>query len=398
MQGLGLILCMFWTVVYVIFHDFWNRLFKLTTVQMLAMMLMIWAAGAFRFWAAEQRNTYKYRLLVAVTLIVSIIKPALGILLVIHAEDKVTARILGLCIAEVIGYSWCFFIQMYRGKRFYSRKYWKYALMFNLPLIPHYLSQTILTSSDRIMIRDLVGASEAGIYALAYSISKIMFMFNRALTQTLSPWMYRKIKAGRAKEIVSVTYPALIGIAGVNLFLIAFAPEAVTVFAPKAYHNAIWIIPPVAMSVFFQFSYNLFACFEFYFERTRFTMAASVISAATNVLLNYIFIQRYGYQAAGYTTLFCYVMFATGHYIFMRRVCDECLNGQVIYDVKTLLLISGSFVAMGFLFLFFYRHWWLRYLTICLLIAVCVWKRKLILSFLHSFINIRKKIKKKSET
>lgn len=396
MQGLELVLCLFWTVVYILFHDFWNMLFKLTTVQMLAMMLMIWAAGAFRFWATEQRNVYRYRMLVAVTLTVSLLKPALGILLVIHAEDKVTARILGLCIAELIGYSWCFFIQMARGKQFYSAKYWKHALMFNLPLIPHYLSQTVLASSDRIMIREFVGASEAGIYTLAYSISKIMFLFNRALTQTLTPWIYRKIRDGRAQDIASATYPALIGIAGINLFLIAFAPEAVTIFAPKSYHSAIWVIPPVTMSVFFQFGYHLFACFEFYYDKTRFAMVASVISAFANVLLNYIFIRRYGYQAAGYTTLFCYILFAAGHYLFMRRICNEVPDGQVVYRLKPLLLISGTFVAIGFLFLFLYRHWYLRYFAIGVLLAFCVWNRQRICDILHGFLDIGKSRREKT--
>ena len=64
-----------------------------------------------------------------------------------------------------------YFAEMIKGKKFYSAKFWKHALMFNLPLIPHYLSQTILNSADRIMISSLVGASEAGIYSLAYSIS-----------------------------------------------------------------------------------------------------------------------------------------------------------------------------------------------------------------------------------
>jgi O-antigen/teichoic acid export membrane protein len=41
LQGLTLLLCVGWTVVYLLFHEYWNRLFTLTTVQMLAMLVMI---------------------------------------------------------------------------------------------------------------------------------------------------------------------------------------------------------------------------------------------------------------------------------------------------------------------------------------------------------------------
>ena len=114
--------------VYLVFQEFWNQVFRLTTVQMLAMLAMIWAMAAFQFWAAEQRTILKYRCLVAVTVIVSISKPAISIFFVLHAEDKVTAYILGLAIVEIIAYTGLFITQMCHGKRYFSKRFWKYAL------------------------------------------------------------------------------------------------------------------------------------------------------------------------------------------------------------------------------------------------------------------------------
>ena len=394
MQGLGFCLSLAWTIIYLCFHNFWNSLFGLTTVHMLAMMLMIWATGAFRYWAAEQRNSFKYRALVAVTIAVSIMKPALGILLVINSDDKVTARILGLAIAECIGYSWTFIYHMSRGKKFYSAKYWKTALMFNIPLIPHYLSQTVLNSADRIMIRNMVGPGEAGIYTLAYSISMIMTIFNQALINTIQPWLYQKIKAKRIQDIAEVVYAVMIGIAAINLALIGFAPEVITIFAPPAYHNAIWVIPPVTMGIYFLFLYHMFAAVEFYFEKTKMIMVASMTGAVLNIFLNYIFIQKFGYYAAGYTTLICYLVYVGAHYLLMIRVCDKELNGQRVYDNRMLLLISGSFMAMGFIFLFTYYNNVARYLLIAVLLMVVIWKRKLIIRKINEILTIRKSRKK----
>ena len=160
LYGLSTVLVLGWTLIYLAFRGFWNDLLDLTTVQMLAMLVMMWASTIFNFWAAEQRVELKFQQLVLLTLVVSLAKPVVGIFLVLHAEDKVTARILGIAIVELALYAGLFIAKFRNGGSFYSGKYWRYALLFNLPLLPHYLSQTVLNSADRIMIRDMVGASE----------------------------------------------------------------------------------------------------------------------------------------------------------------------------------------------------------------------------------------------
>ncbi len=390
LQGLTTTLCAAGTVAYLLFHNFWNNLFSLTTAQMLCMLVMIWATAAFNFWAAEQRVVLKYRRLVLVTLIVSLAKPLLGIFLVLHAEDKVTARIFGLALVELIGYVGLYYIQMKRGKKFFSRRFWKYALLFNLPLIPHYLSQTVLSSADRIMIANMVGDNEAGIYGLAYSVSQIMLLFNTALTQTLSPWLYQKIKSRKVGEIKGVAYGSLGIIAIVNLLLIALAPEVIAVFAPSSYAAAIWTIPPVAMSGLFIFAYDLFAAFEFYFEKTRFIMVASILGAVANIVLNLLFIPIFGYIAAGYTTLICYIIYAVVHYLFMNRVCRQNLDGERPYNTRTLLLLAVGFMAVGFYFLFTYNFPIVRYVSLAVVVVALILARKPIMRLIRDLMSTRR--------
>lgn len=389
-QGLNLVLVVGWAIVYFLFKDFWNNLFGLNSLQMLIMLIMIWTSSVFSLWAAEQRVNYNYKVLVLLTLIISLAKPIVGILFVTHTQDKVLGRIVGLALVELIGYTGLFFVQLRKGKQFFSAKYWKYALRFNIPLIPHYLSQVILNTSDRIMISNLVGESEAGIYSLAYSISVIMILFNTALMNTISPWIYQKIKYRRVQDIKSIAYITMIVIAGVNLFLIAFAPEAVTMFAPKEYYDAIWVIPPVAMSVFFTYCYDLFAKFEFYFEKSHYITIASIGGAILNIILNFIFIPIFGYYVAGYTTLFCYVIYVIIHYIFMRKVCKENLDGEEVYDIRVLLQITGIFLILGFGIMFTYKWMFIRYLIIGVLLLIVICNKKKFYKEIKKVIAIRK--------
>lgn len=390
LQGLTTTLVLAWTGIYLLFREFWNGIFTLTTPQMLAMLVMIWTTAVFNFWSMEQRVELKYRALVIVTIIVSLLKPVLGIYLVLHSDDKVTARIMGLMAVELVAYSWMYFVQMKNGKKFFNEKFWKYALVFNIPLIPHYLSSSILNSADRIMIGRMVDSGSAGIYNLAYNVSQIMTMFNMALIQTTEPWLYKTIKGKKFDRISYVAYPAFIGIAFVNIVLIILAPEVVAVFAPSSYYDAIWIIPPVAMSVFFMFTYNFFAVFEFYYEKTKFIAAATVAGAIMNIVLNYICINIWGYIAAGYTTLFCYALYAIAHYVFMKKICRDYLENVEVYNTRKVLLITISFLCIGFCCLASYRFTVLRYFVVLTAIGVIGLFRTRLLLYFNKLVQIRK--------
>ena len=395
MNGLTALLVAVWTLIYLAFRNFWNGIFGLTTVQMLAMLIMIWMSAAFGFWSASERVDFRYSRLVTVSVLVSIAKPAVGIFLVLNAQDKVTARILGLAAVELIAYSGLMVSQAVKGRRLCVPEFWKHALMFNLPLIPHYLSSTVLNSADRIMIEKMVSTGTAGIYSLAYSISQLMTLFTSAMQQTLEPWRYARQKTGRQEEIAGMAYPSMLLVAGLNLVMIAFAPEIVRIFAPPEYHDAIWVIPPVAMSTFYTFAYGFFANFEFYFEKTGYIAASTCAGAVLNIILNYIFIGIFGYYAAGYTTLVCYIVYAACHYMAMRRICREKLGGKKIYSLKKLVSISTGFMTAGFALQLTYFDSRIRYAVIVISAAALIAGRKRIIGMARQLLSVRNSGKRK---
>lgn len=371
--GLATTTTFIWFIIYLIFNEYFNKLFGLSTLLMICMFIMMISTVAYNFWSANQRVEFEYKNLIIVSILVSILKPLIGIIaIILFPVYKAESRIVSLALIELFSYFWMYIKLMKSGKVFYCKENWKYALNFNIPLIPHYLSQTILNHSDRIMINTLVNVSSAGIYSLAYNISSIMSLFNTSLNNTLNPWIYKKIKENKIKQIGKVSYFLLIVIAVLNLMFIAAAPEIVSIFAPSSYHEAIWVIPPVSMAVYFKFTYCLFADFEFYYEKTRWVMIASLSGAILNILLNYIFIPKYGYIAAAYTTLVCYIVYSIMHYIFMKISCKKYANNEQPYELRYLLSISIIFLLFGFVLMIFYKLIYLRYcfFAICLILIV----------------------------
>ncbi|MBO4456368.1 MAG: oligosaccharide flippase family protein [Butyrivibrio sp.] len=390
MQGLCMTLEVFWCIVYLIFRDAINGVTSLTTTQTILLFVMMWSSSAYNFWAVQQRVNLSYRSLVLVTVASSILKPMVGVILVVNAQDKVTARIFGLAVVQVVFFTGCFISQMRKGKVFFSRRFWGEALLFNIPLIPHYLSMSVLNSIDKIMIEKMIGKSEAGIYNLAYSVALLVKIFNMALSQTIEPWIYKKIKESKAQEIGKIAYTSMIIIAVLNLGLMALAPEAVMLFAPKSYYDAIWIIPPVATSVFFMFMYMFFASFEFYYSKTVLIAIATCIGAGLNIVLNYIFIGMYGYYAAGYTTLICYIVYALVHYIFMKKVCKANYGECKVYDTRIIVMISVVFMACGVILLMTYKMRGVRYLIIAISVIMAAIFRNRIKETVDNILRIKK--------
>ena len=375
MQGLSTTITVIFFVIYIIAHDYWNQLFELPTVFIVMMFIELLFVPAFAFWSNLQRNEYKYTALVIVTLAMSVANPILGIVAVLLTEHKAEARVITSVLVQVCVGLIFYIIQFYRGKKFYVKKYWKYALTFNIPLIPHYLSMTVLQQADRLMISKLVGNSEAAIYSVAYTVSTIMTLVTQAINNSFTPYTYQMIKAKNYKKIGNAANLLLILVGCGCIFAIAFGPEIIKIMAPVEYYDAIWIIPPVAISVYFMFLYPLFGNIEFYFEETKFTMFASCIGAVLNVVLNAIFIPIFGYYAAGYTTLVCYILFAVAHYFVYKNICNKKISKNKIYDGKFIVILSVILVLAMIVMTFVYEFVLIRYAIILIILVVLFIKR-----------------------
>lgn len=379
MQGLATSLTAFIFIVYLVAHNFWDSIFQLPPILMLCMFAEMFTAPALGFWSGKQRVDYKYKHLVLITLGMSIVSPIVGVMAVMFTKNKGVTRILAAAFVNVMVCSAIYIFNAIKGKKFYVKKYWKYALGFNLPLIPYYLSQMILNTSDRLMINNICGTAEAGIYSVAYSLALVLTFVLTAINNSFIPWTYRKLKDKKYGDIGKIADSLSLMIASILLLLIAFAPEVIRLLASKEYYDAIWVVPPVAASLFFLFMAQLAGNIEWYFEENIFLVKASILSAVLNIILNYIFINMFGYIAAGYTTLFCYIIFSVNNYYYMKKVCRKYIdedNDVKIYNIKYLTMLSIGFIAASMFVMLLYKLNIIRYILLIIALIIIFIKRK----------------------
>lgn len=386
MLGLSTTCVLIFGVIYGLFSDVINQWTDLTTVLMTAMLVDIWAHAAYQFWSNRERVHYRYKKLVILTLAYVVLRPLLGVIFVMQADvnAQVEARVLTTVLVNFTLFSALYISITKKGKQFFNKKYWIYALKFNLPLLPHYLSQIVLNQSDRLMINEICGPEETAYYSVAYTIAMVLLVLNVSISSTMNPWIYKSIKNNHTQKIGKVSYGVLAVIALLNLVVILFAPEILQILAPDSYGAALWVIPPVTVSVYFMFLYDLFASFEYYYEKTRYVVVATVIGAVLNVVLNAVLIPVFGFVAAGYTTLFCYILYAMAHYDFMRKVCRQYMGGTKVYNVKIILAMGLGLLVCAFAIMLLYETTWVRYGIVAVILAAVIWKRNAILSLLRT--------------
>ena len=368
-----------------IFQDVLCPLMGLNITLLTMLFAEIFFLNVMAFWTIRQRFEYKYRSVVALTLAASILGPLLSIILIRnHSSHRVEYRVWGMLAVHIALYSVVGAIIAKRGKKLYHKEYWRYALHFNLPLIPHYLSLLILNQSDRIMVDRICGSDAAALYTLAYQVAIVMNIITNAVNASFSPWAYQNIHKGEHEKIGKLTSEIVLMIGLVCALFALLAPEFIMIMGDEPYMEAIWAIPPITMSIVFNMIYSLISNYAFYYEKTQFIMVGSAVSAVTNLILNWIFIPRYGFAAAGYTTLFCYIIYAVVHYVFMIKVCRE--NG-IEQPFQTMMIwgIAGSVIGFTFIALLLYRATAARYLLIMGFLVVGFIYREKVMKILKSF-------------
>lgn len=354
----------------------------LTLVSLLFVEVVV--KGIYDIWVSRMKFDYEYRKLVPASLVLSVAVPALGVLFVVMASDKVLARILSFVLVEAAFALILGGCMLKRSKTLYKWEYWKFTLLFNIPLLPHYLSQVVLSSSDRIMIANMCSAADAGVYSIAYSVGMLMTLLTNSLNSTVVPWLYRTLDAKKLKRIDRMSVSLLGALALIVVFVDILAPEVVGILAPGEYSEAMTLVPVIAASVFFMFMYSYCSNIEFYYEKTRLAAIASVIAAVLNLGLNAVFIPMFGYRAAGYTTLICYVALGAAHYAFSQRVTRDktgasALNGIAIWG------LSLVFVGISLVLPLLYPHPIIRYAVFGVALAAAFLCRRTIIAKLKEF-------------
>ena len=314
------------SVIYgslLVINKIYPNIFDLSNILLIFMWLQSLTNSFTSFWLMRHRFNYKYKPVVTYTIINALVSPMFAIITILQFPDNAAiSKIVGSSIFGIaFGFGICIkgFI---KGKKLYSKEYWLYALKFNIPLIPHYLSSVLLNGADRLMIDRLISRVNAGIYSIANSVSGVLTIVTSAINSTLIPETLKAVKSrdfsGLRKNIS--LYLSCVSVICITIMM--FGREAIILLASKKYVSAIPYVPPLLISTFFLFATGIVGNIIFYYEKTWMMSFTTIVTAMANIILNYFALQKIGSLAASYTTLITSVMGFILTYFFARS-CEK---------------------------------------------------------------------------
>lgn len=339
-----------WIFVVNILFPFINRLTDYPRWLVNVLIFHCFASSLLIFYNSYISIDYAYKSYLAVSSINAVGNIAISVLLILFVfpSSRYVGRILGTVLVLVPITVYIIFYFWKKAKPKINKKYWHFALKFSLPLVPHGLSQVILSQFDRIMITRMIGAAESGIYSFAYTIFSIVQITGSSIDSAWTPWFYQQMHDKNYDGIKKRSSFVIISMSVFMSIVMLISPELLSLLGTKSYADSVYCVIPLVAGGFFAFLYNFPAGIEYYFEKTKFIMAGTMAAALLNIVLNYIFIKQYGYVAAAYTTLATYVLYFVFHWFLSRKIFRER-----IYSIKTVVISCLSvFIVTAICILF----------------------------------------------
>lgn len=354
----------FTVVMYLLIEaggTFFTQFFSMDLFMIRAMFLYLLFHPAFVYLQIKHRIYRKYKFFVTFSIVTALLRTFVALLLVCLWNHKVYARIVGDILPFTL-FNITLWVMVWGRGRCLCKRHIVFALSIAIPLIPHTLAGQFLANADKVMITKYCGAQDNATYSLVYSISALAAVLWTAMNQAWTPWLYDNMAAGNSSAIRRNSKIYLTVFAVIIPGILLAAPEAVLVLGGEKYFAARFLMPVIIMACVCQFLYGMYVNIEIFTRKTFQISVGTVGAGLLNIVLNYIFIPRHGYEAAAWTTLIGFLMLLAFHYGMVRK------NGMYldIYDFKFILGIMIGLAVISICSIWLYRHSLIRY--ICLLL------------------------------
>ena len=81
-------------------------------------------------------------------------------------------------------------------------------------------------------------------------------------------------------------------------------------------------------------------------KKTKYIAMGTSLAAVLNIVLNYIFIKKFGYQAAAWTTLFSYIALFIFHWVIAKTIDHNAMFPRKMIALSVVMLSVYSAVII----------------------------------------------------
>jgi O-antigen/teichoic acid export membrane protein len=225
----------------------------------------------------------------------------------------------------------------------------KVLLKFAYPLLFAGFLSAAVDVADRFILNYFLGTSEVGIYSLAYRIAMVMNVFVISFRTAWNPYSLNLFYSENYKSTYGVTLSKLVAISCIILLTVSLFSKYLFeinlfgfhLFNPM-YKSGIIILPLVLTGYIFSGISSFYSVYPNISNKSFHFLASDLIAFVSNIIVNLIFIPKYGIIGAAFATAIGF-LFGAAYLFFISR--DQI---KIDYQTKNLSIIILS--ALIFLF------------------------------------------------
>ena len=259
----------------------------------------------------------------------------------------------------------------------FSTTLWKKMLRYAFPVLVAGVAFSINETFDRILLERLLpenlSKDAIGTYSACYKLALFMMLFATAYRLGVEPFFFNNAKDTDAKTNYAkileffVIFGALI-----LLSVVVFVDVLKLILIPnEAYWEAMTVVPILLLAYLFLGIYHNLSVWYKITDRTKFGAYISIFGALITLLINIIFIPKFGYMASATATLFAYATMAVTSYTLGKK------HYAIPYNLKKIgLYLAMSIMFSGLSFYVFRGHYFIGILLILIFITVIWIKEK----------------------
>ena len=245
---------------------------------------------------------------IVILLAMTVIEISVSLILVVGMDMHWQGRVLGLVLG--VGLMVIPVLVWLHGQKSLFRPinpdYIRAALVFGLPLVPHYAGTLFSTMSDRLLLDHLATRTELGIYTVAFQLASVVYILIQTFLLAWSPWFYEHLKLAGAqanRRVVLLTY-GFVGLCLVGGAIYGLCTWVLFRFmVDEAYAGGYHVAIVLSLAQSFIGLQLMLAGFITYARKTGVLASITVVTGLINLVLSFILIQTLGMMGAAIGTL-----------------------------------------------------------------------------------------------
>lgn len=387
--------CGITAILYILFLGCWDWVSKVVAipkefVHIMFFTLMFQACK--QIFMTRERTLYRYKSVAAISVFNLLIPTIIAVLLVLFSEhtQRLQARIYGFYFPSAVIGLICAIVVLKRGRKF-KWKYCKYAFALSLPLLLHYLTAHLLTASNTIVTKNVLGAKAVAIVSVASSANHILTILLQAVSGAVTTWLMDNLEQEKVATVRKGTLLYTCGVAVVAIGVILLAPEVIWILGGTKYAASTLLMPGMVISVLIQSITTVFTIVLTYNKSVVKTAVYTSLVAIACVVAKVLLLPVLGVQSLPFINIAAFLILYIVNYLLVRKVgYGKYINFKAISGV---ILISFAVMLLSYIL---YKNILVRYGIIAVIGVVAI-------VFLIKYRNlvikaIKTKFKKKKKT